>query len=63
MESLNLLVLVVGIVYVFSQKDAESLSSEMQKRHILACPYHANMNPDEKSRVHRQWTLNKIQVF
>ncbi|KAM9310633.1 ATP-dependent DNA helicase Q1 isoform 4-T4 [Pholidichthys leucotaenia] len=51
-----------GIVYVFSQKDAESVSSELQKRDILAYPYHANMDPEDKSRVHRKWTSNKIQV-
>ncbi|XP_039999850.1 ATP-dependent DNA helicase Q1 isoform X1 [Xiphias gladius] len=51
-----------GIVYVFSQKDAESVSSELQKRDILAYPYHANMDPDDKSRIHRKWTSNKIRV-
>ncbi|XP_076578236.1 ATP-dependent DNA helicase Q1 isoform X4 [Chaetodon auriga] len=51
-----------GIVYVFSQKDAETVSSELQKRDILAYPYHANMDPGDKSRVHRKWTSNKIQV-
>ncbi|XP_041637018.1 ATP-dependent DNA helicase Q1 isoform X2 [Cheilinus undulatus] len=51
-----------GIVYVFSQKDAESVSSELQSRDILAYPYHANMDPNDKSRVHRKWTSNKIQV-
>ncbi|KAF7651484.1 hypothetical protein LDENG_00110330 [Lucifuga dentata] len=51
-----------GIVYVFSQKDAESVASELQRRGILAYPYHANMDPDDKSRVHRKWTANKIQV-
>ena len=52
-----------GIVYVFSQKDAESVASELQKRDILAHPYHAHMEPDDKSRVHRKWTTGKIQVF
>ncbi|KAM4615002.1 ATP-dependent DNA helicase Q1 isoform 2-T2 [Polymixia lowei] len=51
-----------GIVYVFSQKDAEGVSSELQKRGIQAYPYHGNMDPDDKSRVHRKWTTNKIQV-
>uniref|UniRef100_A0A3Q3Q7G8 ATP-dependent DNA helicase n=1 Tax=Monopterus albus TaxID=43700 RepID=A0A3Q3Q7G8_MONAL len=51
-----------GIVYVFSQKDAELVSSELQKKGILAYPYHANMNPDDKSQVHRKWTSNKIRV-
>ncbi|XP_029317639.1 LOW QUALITY PROTEIN: ATP-dependent DNA helicase Q1 [Cottoperca gobio] len=51
-----------GIVYVFSQKDAESVSSELQKSDILAYPYHGHMDPEDKSRVHRKWTSNKIQV-
>ncbi|KAM6896504.1 ATP-dependent DNA helicase Q1 isoform 1-T1 [Lycodopsis pacificus] len=51
-----------GIVYVFSQKDAESVSSALQKSDILAYPYHSHMDPDDKSRVHRKWTSNKIQV-
>ncbi|XP_041833662.1 ATP-dependent DNA helicase Q1 isoform X2 [Melanotaenia boesemani] len=51
-----------GIVYVFSQKDAETVSSELQKRGVLAYPYHANMDHEDKSRVHRRWTSNKIQV-
>uniref|UniRef100_A0A1A8QPI9 ATP-dependent DNA helicase n=1 Tax=Nothobranchius rachovii TaxID=451742 RepID=A0A1A8QPI9_9TELE len=51
-----------GIVYVFSQKDAELLASELQKREISAYSYHANMDPDDKTQVHRRWTSNKIQV-
>nr|XP_020500326.1 ATP-dependent DNA helicase Q1 isoform X2 [Labrus bergylta] len=51
-----------GIVYVFSQKDAESVASELQNRDILAYPYHGHMDPNDKSRVHRKWTANKIQV-
>ncbi|XP_077357391.1 ATP-dependent DNA helicase Q1 isoform X2 [Festucalex cinctus] len=51
-----------GIIYVFSQKDAESVTSELQQRNILAAPYHANLNPDNKSRTHRKWTSGKIQV-
>uniref|UniRef100_A0A3Q3W5D9 ATP-dependent DNA helicase n=1 Tax=Mola mola TaxID=94237 RepID=A0A3Q3W5D9_MOLML len=51
-----------GIVYVFSQKDAESLSSELQKRDIMAYAYHASMDPEEKSSIHQRWTSNKIQV-
>ncbi|KAG7496019.1 ATP-dependent DNA helicase Q1 isoform X1 [Solea senegalensis] len=52
-----------GIVYVFSQKDAETVSSELQKRNIVASPYHANMEPNDKSHVHRKWTSNKIKVI
>ncbi|XP_033987211.1 ATP-dependent DNA helicase Q1 isoform X1 [Trematomus bernacchii] len=51
-----------GIVYVFSQKDAESVSSELQKSDIIAFPYYSHMEPADKSRIHRKWTANKIQV-
>ncbi|KAJ8261973.1 hypothetical protein GJAV_G00160630 [Gymnothorax javanicus] len=51
-----------GIIYVFSQKDAEAVSAGLQKQGIVAQPYHANMEHDDKNRVHRQWTSNKIQV-
>ncbi|KAJ8006898.1 hypothetical protein DPEC_G00111990 [Dallia pectoralis] len=51
-----------GIVYVFSQKDADTVSEHLQKKGINAYPYHANMAPEDKSRVHRKWSTNKIQV-
>lgn len=53
---------VSGIVYVFSQKEAETLSSELQKRKIKASPYHAYMDPKDKSEVHHNWTTDKIRV-
>nr|CAI21096.1 novel protein similar to vertebrate RecQ protein-like DNA helicase Q1-like (RECQL) [Danio rerio] len=51
-----------GIVYVFSQKDAEVVATELQKRDIVAQPYHANMEPSHKSLVHQRWSSKKIQV-
>ncbi|XP_077450666.1 ATP-dependent DNA helicase Q1 isoform X2 [Stigmatopora argus] len=51
-----------GIIYVFSQKDAESVSSQLQQRDISAAPYHANLNSDEKSGTHRKWSAGQIQV-
>ncbi|XP_061107113.1 ATP-dependent DNA helicase Q1-like [Conger conger] len=51
-----------GIIYVFSQKDAEAVSAALQKKGIVAQPYHANMEFADKTRVHHQWTANKIQV-
>ncbi|KAK3517902.1 hypothetical protein QTP70_027310 [Hemibagrus guttatus] len=51
-----------GIVYVFSQKDAEVVSAQLQQSAILAQPYHANMEPSDKTRVHHQWSSKKIQV-
>ena len=52
-----------GIVYVFSQKDAEVVSSDLEKKGIVSYPYHANMHPNDKSKIHRKWTNNKIQVL
>lgn len=49
-------------MYVFSQKDAETVASNLQKRDILAQPYHANMQPADKSLVHQRWASKKIQV-
>uniref|UniRef100_A0A671KBY5 ATP-dependent DNA helicase n=1 Tax=Sinocyclocheilus anshuiensis TaxID=1608454 RepID=A0A671KBY5_9TELE len=51
-----------GIVYVFSQKDAAAVATDLQKRNILAQPYHANMEPSDKSLVHQRWSSKKIQV-
>ncbi|TST22558.1 ATP-dependent DNA helicase Q1 [Bagarius yarrelli] len=51
-----------GIIYVFSQKDAEMVSTELQQRGILAQPYHANMEPSDKTLVHHQWSRKNIQV-
>ncbi|XP_058273598.1 ATP-dependent DNA helicase Q1 isoform X1 [Hemibagrus wyckioides] len=51
-----------GIVYVFSQKDAEAVATELQQKGILAQAYHANMEASDKTLVHRQWSSKKIQV-
>ncbi|XP_076861490.1 ATP-dependent DNA helicase Q1 isoform X2 [Brachyhypopomus gauderio] len=51
-----------GIVYVFSQKDADAVATDLQHRGILARPYHANMEPGEKSLVHQRWSCREIQV-
>ncbi|KAJ8392310.1 hypothetical protein AAFF_G00076740 [Aldrovandia affinis] len=51
-----------GIIYTFSQKDAEALAEGLRKKGIVAQPYHSNMEAADKSRVHQQWTANKVQV-
>ncbi|XP_030635996.1 ATP-dependent DNA helicase Q1 [Chanos chanos] len=51
-----------GIVYVFSQKDAEVVAMDLQKRGICAQPYHANMGASDKTLVHQRWSSKKIQV-
>ncbi|KAL7982208.1 hypothetical protein Chor_009806 [Crotalus horridus] len=51
-----------GIIYCFSQKDAEQVTMSLQKLGIKAGTYHANMEPKDKSRVHKRWCANEIQV-
>ncbi|CAI5786444.1 ATP-dependent DNA helicase Q1 [Podarcis lilfordi] len=51
-----------GIIYCFSQKDAEQVTMNLQKLGIKAGAYHANMEPKDKSRVHKRWSANDIQV-
>nr|XP_020669434.1 ATP-dependent DNA helicase Q1 [Pogona vitticeps] len=51
-----------GIIYCFSQKDAEQVTMNLQKLGIKAGTYHANMEPKDKSKVHKRWSANEIQV-
>ncbi|XP_053110001.1 ATP-dependent DNA helicase Q1 [Hemicordylus capensis] len=51
-----------GIIYCFSQKDAEQVTMSLQKLGIKAGTYHANMEPEYKSKVHKRWSSNEIQV-
>ncbi|GAB1291409.1 ATP-dependent DNA helicase Q1 [Apodemus speciosus] len=51
-----------GIIYCFSQKDSEQITISLQKLGIHAGTYHANMEPEDKTKVHTQWSANELQV-
>ncbi|XP_004713848.1 ATP-dependent DNA helicase Q1 [Echinops telfairi] len=51
-----------GIIYCFSQKDSEHVTMSLQNLGIRAGAYHANMEPEDKTKVHRKWSANEIQV-
>uniref|UniRef100_A0A8C3TX54 ATP-dependent DNA helicase n=1 Tax=Catharus ustulatus TaxID=91951 RepID=A0A8C3TX54_CATUS len=51
-----------GIVYCFSQKDSEQVTASLQKLGIKAGTYHANMDAKYKTKVHKGWSTNQIQV-
>lgn len=51
-----------GIIYCFSQKDTEQVTMSLEQLGIAAGCYHSNMEPSVKSKVHKDWSLNKIQV-
>ncbi|KAL2776755.1 ATP-dependent DNA helicase Q1 [Daubentonia madagascariensis] len=52
-----------GIIYCFSQKDSEQVTIGLQNLGIHAGVYHANMEPEVKTKVHRNWAANEIQVM
>nr|XP_008257780.1 ATP-dependent DNA helicase Q1 [Oryctolagus cuniculus]XP_051706806.1 ATP-dependent DNA helicase Q1 [Oryctolagus cuniculus]XP_051706807.1 ATP-dependent DNA helicase Q1 [Oryctolagus cuniculus] len=51
-----------GIIYCFSQKDSEQVTVSLQNLGIHAGAYHANMEPEDKTKVHTRWSANEIQV-
>ncbi|KAM6216300.1 LOW QUALITY PROTEIN: ATP-dependent DNA helicase Q1 [Rhynchocyon petersi] len=51
-----------GIIYCFSQRDSEQVTVSLQKLGIHAGAYHANMEPEDKTKVHKKWSANEIQV-
>jgi len=51
-----------GIIYCLSQKETEEVASQLRKREIAAHCYHANMETQTRSRVHREWAKNELQV-
>lgn len=51
-----------GIIYCFSQKDSEQVTISLQKLGIRAGTYHANMEPEDRTKVHTQWSANELQV-
>ncbi|GIY31009.1 ATP-dependent DNA helicase Q1 [Caerostris darwini] len=52
-----------GIIYCFSIKDCEEIASDLRKRGIKAKAYHAQMDAERRSSVHKSWTSNGIQVI
>lgn len=59
-----------GVIYCLSRKDCETVSDKLnQKLKEKGFPkvkvnfYHAEVDPQEKSRRHREWSLGKISVL
>ena len=61
-SSVILSLLVAGIVYCFSQKESAEVARGLQKQGIQSLCYHANLAAKERSRVHRLWASDQIQV-
>jgi bloom syndrome protein len=59
-----------GVIYCLSRKDCENLSDKLNQklrekgfREIRVSFYHADLDPHEKSRRHREWSLGRISVL
>ncbi|KAK4879436.1 hypothetical protein RN001_007582 [Aquatica leii] len=51
-----------GIIYALSIKDTEELSESLRNRGIKARPYHANLEPELRRKVHEKWLNDEYQV-
>jgi len=51
-----------GIIYTTTIKEVQNLYEELKKRNIRCGPYHAQMEVEARSRVHRKWTSGDLKV-
>ncbi|OWF37321.1 ATP-dependent DNA helicase Q1-like isoform X2 [Mizuhopecten yessoensis] len=51
-----------GIIYCFSRKEAGDVAIALQERGIKTGSYHSDMSALQRSKVHKMWLSNKIQV-
>jgi len=59
-----------GVIYCLSRKDCEKMSDKLNSklrekgfRDVHVSYYHAELDPHEKSRRHREWSLGRISVL
>ncbi|OQR79354.1 putative ATP-dependent DNA helicase Q1-like [Tropilaelaps mercedesae] len=53
-----------GIVYCFSTKESEDVATQLTAKHgITAYSYHASLESERRSKIHRKWSAGKIQVM
>jgi ATP-dependent DNA helicase Q1 len=51
-----------GIIYTFSIKDAETLANELLQEEVSVRAYHADLTPQQRSKVYTKWMNNEIQA-
>ncbi|VDL81387.1 unnamed protein product [Nippostrongylus brasiliensis] len=52
-----------GIVYCFSRKDCEEVTTQLRGSGIHAAFYHADMDSNRRSAVHEKWVSGKYNVI
>lgn len=51
-----------GIVYCYSTKEAEEVATGLQKKGVTAQPYHANLDLNYRTKIHKDWLSGKVKV-
>uniref|UniRef100_A0A182R700 ATP-dependent DNA helicase n=1 Tax=Anopheles funestus TaxID=62324 RepID=A0A182R700_ANOFN len=51
-----------GIIYTYSMKDAVDISTALISRGLKAGPYHANLDPADRTKIHKLWYNEDLQV-
>uniref|UniRef100_A0A182WEJ0 ATP-dependent DNA helicase n=1 Tax=Anopheles minimus TaxID=112268 RepID=A0A182WEJ0_9DIPT len=51
-----------GIIYTYSMKDAVDISTALISRGLKAGPYHANLDPADRTKIHKLWYNEELQV-
>jgi ATP-dependent DNA helicase Q1 len=51
-----------GIIYTFSIKDTETLVTELLQRECKVRSYHAQLEPQQRSKCYQKWMNNEIQA-
>lgn len=52
-----------GIIYCFSRSECERITEKLRAHHLSIHYYHAGMEADERARVQRDWSADKIKVI
>lgn len=51
-----------GIIYTYSVRDTEDLAAALLNQDVRVRPYHANLDKDNRQRIHRKWLDDEIQA-
>ncbi|KAI5861716.1 hypothetical protein GGS23DRAFT_611322 [Durotheca rogersii] len=51
-----------GIVYTLARKSAENIAKKLRDHGIAAHHYHASIEPEEKTRIQKEWQAGRIKV-
>ena len=52
-----------GIVYVFSQRDAEEVAEHLRSYGVRSAFYHAEVAPETRSDTHQRWLDGRVHVM